>query len=90
MGVDMNLFELALLLSALLCALVAGLVLTFAIVVMPGIRFMGDRDFLMAFKAMGRVIQNNQPTFMLVWLGSAVGVLASTVLGTWRLEGLDA
>ena len=26
---------------------------------------------------------------MLVWLGSAVVVLASTVLGAWRLEGLD-
>ena len=89
MGVDMDLFQIALLLSALLCSLVAGLVLTFAIVVMPGIRTMGDRDFLMAFKVMDRVIQNNQPVFMLVWLGSAVFVLASTVLGFWRLEGLD-
>ena len=85
----MELIQIALLLSALLCSLVAGVVLTFAIVVMPGIRTMGDRDFLKSFKVMDRVIQNNQPIFMLVWLGSAVVLLASSVLGIWRLEGLD-
>lgn len=89
MGVDMDLLEIALLLFALLSALVAGLVFTFAIIVMPGIRSMGDRDYLMAFKVMDRVIQNNHPVFMLVWLGSAVVVLAATVWGIWRLEGLD-
>ena len=89
MGTDMDLFQIALLLSALLCSLVAGIVLTFAIVVMPGIRSMGDRDYLMAFKVMDRVIQNNQPVFMLVWVGSALLLLATTVWGFWRLEGLD-
>ena len=38
---------------------------------------------------MHRVIQNNQPIFMVVWLGSAVVLLASTVLGIWRLVGID-
>ena len=85
----MDLFQIALVLATLLCSLVAGLVLTFAIVVMPGIRSMGDRDFLMAFKVMDRVIQDNQPIFMFVWLGSALVLLASTVLGIWRLESLD-
>lgn len=85
----MELIQLLVLLSALLCSLVAGLVLTFAIVVMPGIRALGDRDYLRSFKAMDRIIQNNQPVFMLVWLGSAVALLASTILGIWRLEGLD-
>jgi uncharacterized membrane protein len=85
----MELIQLGLLLSALLCSLVAGLVLTFAIVVMPGIKTLGNRDYLKSFKAMDRVIQNNQPVFMLVWLGSVVVLLASTVLGIWRLEGLD-
>ena len=89
MGIDMDLFHIALMLSALLCSLVAGLVLTFAIVVMPGIRSLGDRDYLMAFKVMDRVIQNNQPIFMLVWVGSALLVLVSTVWGIWRLDGLD-
>lgn len=85
----MELIQIAILLSALLCSLVAGLVLTFAIVVMPGIKTMGDLDFLKSFKAMDRVIQNNQPIFMLVWLGSALVLLASTVLGIGRLAGLD-
>lgn len=85
----MELIQIAILLSALLCSLVAGLVLTFAIVVMPGIRTMDDLEFLKSFKAMDRVIQNNQPIFMLVWLGSALVVLASTVLGIERLAGLD-
>ena len=85
----MDLIQFAVLLSALLCSLVAGLVLTFAIVVMPGIRTLGNLDFLRSFKAMDRVIQNNQPIFMLVWLGSVLVLLVSTVLGIWRLEGLD-
>jgi uncharacterized membrane protein len=84
-----DLFEISLILSALLCSLVAGLVLTFGIVVMPGIRTMGDRDFLRAFKVMDRVIQDNHPVFVLVWLGSAVVLLVSTIWGFWRLEGLD-
>jgi len=85
----MELIEFALGLSALLCSLVAGMVLTFAIVVMPGIRSLDDAAFLKSFKAMDRVIQNNQPVFLFVWLGSAVVILASTVLGIWQLEGLD-
>ena len=85
----MELIRLAVLLSALLCSLVAGLVLTFAIVVMPGIKTLGNRDYLRSFKSIDRVIQNNQPIFMMVWLGSAVVLMASTVLGIWRLEGID-
>ena len=85
----MELIQFAVVLSALLCSLVAGLVLSFAIVVLPGIRTLGDLGFLKSFKAMDRVIQNNQPMFMLVWLGSVLALVASTVLGIWRLEGLD-
>lgn len=84
-----DLMQFAVLVSALLCALVAGLVLTFAIVVMPGIRTLGDVDFLKSFKAMDSVIQNNHPVFMLVWLGSALVLLATTVLGILQLHGLD-
>ena len=85
----MELMKFAVILSALLCSLVSGLVLTFAIVVMPGIRNMGDLGFRKAFRAMDLVIQHNQPVFMLVWLGSAVTLTVSTVLGTGLLEGLD-
>lgn len=85
----MELIQIAVLLSALLCSLVAGLVLTFAIVVMPGIRTLGDLAYLQSFKAIDRVIQNNQPIFMFIWLGSAIVLLGSTVLGIWQLAGLD-
>lgn len=85
----MQLIEITIILSALLCSLVAGLVFTFAIIVMPGIKNLGDLDYLRSFKAMDRVIQNNQPVFILVWLGSAVVLLLSTVLGIWQLEGLN-
>jgi uncharacterized membrane protein len=85
----MELIEITLILATLLCSLVAGLVLTFAIVVMPGIRGLGDLPFLQSFKAMDRVIQKNQPVFMLVWVGSAVVLLASTVLGIWQFEGVN-
>lgn len=62
----MDLLQIALTLATLLCSLVAGFVLAFAIVVMPGIRNLDDHDFLQAFKAIDRVIQNNQPIFSLV------------------------
>lgn len=85
----MELMQIAIIVAALLCALVAGLVLTFAIVVMPGIRELDDVGYLRAFKVMDRVIQNNQPLFMLVWLGSALILLATTLFGVWQLEGLN-
>lgn len=85
----MELVQIAVLLSTLLCSLVAGMVLSFAIVVMPGIKKLGARNYLKSFKAIDRVIQDNQPIFMLVWIGSAMVLLASTVLGIWRLVGLD-
>ena len=85
----MELFVITLVISALLCSLVAGFVFCFAIVVMPGIRLLGDLDYLKSFKAMDGIIQDNQPVFMLVWLGSALTTLAATVLGLWHLDGVD-
>ena len=82
-----NLFYLTLVLSILLSALVAGLVFGFAAVVMPGINKLSDRDFLLAFKHMDEVIQNNQPVFMLVWTGSIVLVTGTLILGTLILSG---
>jgi len=66
---------------------VAGLVFGFAAVVMPGINKLSDRDFLLAFKHMDEVIQNNQPVFMLVWTGSIVLVTGTLILGTLILSG---
>ena len=82
-------FEITLLTATLFCSLVAGFVFGFAVVVMPGIRSLGDGEFLRAFQVIDRVIQNNQPLFLVVWVGSAVALVASAAFGFGRLEGSD-
>lgn len=83
----MGLFQLALITATLLCSLVAGFVFAWAVVVMPGIGKLADEEFLRAFQVMDRVIQNNQPVFLLVWMGSVVALLASAALGLGQLDG---
>lgn len=79
----------AIVLSTALCSLVAGLVLIFACVIMPGLGTLGDREFLQAFQAIDRIIQNRQPIFMLVWVGSVVALLAAGWLGYRHLAGVE-
>ena len=83
----MTIFQIALILAAFLCSLTAGLLFAFAVVVMPGIRNLNDREFVRAFQVIDRVIQNNQPLFMLVWIGSVVALVTSAVLGIGQLDG---
>jgi len=83
-------FVFALVLAILLCTLVSGLLFGFAVVVMPGVAKLSDRDFLLAFKHMDGIIQNNQPLFILVWVGSILSVLVSAILGTMDLSGQEA
>jgi uncharacterized membrane protein len=71
------------------CSLVAGLLFGFAIVVMPGIAKLTDKEYLLAFKHMDGIIQNNQPLFVLVWAGSILSVMATLVLGMLNLSGSD-
>ena len=78
---DHVLFTLILSVATLLCSLVTGFLLAFAIVVMPGIRKLNDREFLRAFQVIDGVIQDNQPVFMVVWVGSIVALLVAAVLG---------
>lgn len=82
----MGIFELTVLLAAFLCSLVAGFLFAFAVVAMPGIGGLGDGAFLRAFQVMDRVIQDNQPIFVLVWVGSVVALLTAVALGFGRLE----
>lgn len=82
-------FQITLILATLLCSLVAGLVFAFAVVVMPGIKTLSDRSFIRAFQVMDRIIQNNQPIFVLVWIGSIVALVASAMLGIGQLQGAD-
>ena len=77
----MGIFQIALILATFLCSLVAGFLFAFAIVVMPGIRSLNDREFIRAFQVIDGVIQNNQPLFLLVWVGSALALVAAVALG---------
>ena len=86
---DHVLFTLILSVATLLCSLVTGFLLAFAIVVMPGIRKLNDREFLRAFQVMDGVIQDNQPVFMVVWVGSIVALLVAAVLGIGQLHGYE-
>jgi uncharacterized membrane protein len=85
----MELVELLLLAAALTCALTAGLLFAFAVVVMPGLGELGDSEYLRSFQVIDRVIQNNQPLFLLVFAGSVVTVVAAAVAGVSQLDGAD-
>jgi uncharacterized membrane protein len=89
MHIEGTVFQAVLILAAFLCSLVAGFLFAFAVVVMPGIGGLDDRDFIRAFQLIDRVIQNNQPLFILVWVGSVLAVVAAAVLGLWALRGAD-
>ncbi|MDX2446637.1 MAG: DUF1772 domain-containing protein [Desulfobacterales bacterium] len=83
----MGILQIALILATFLCSLVAGFLFAFAIVTMPGIKSLKDREFIRAFQVMDRVIQDNHPIFVLVWVGSVVALVISAVLGIGRLDG---
>ena len=84
-----TLFHAVFVLATFLCSLVAGFLLAFAIVVMPGLRSLDDRGFIRAFQAIDRVIQNSQPLFVFMWVGSVLALVAAGVLGLWALSGTD-
>jgi uncharacterized membrane protein len=56
---------------------------------MPGIRNLNDKAFIRAFQVIDRVIQNNQPVFIFVWIGSILILIITTVLGIGQLQGID-
>ena len=72
----MNFLDILLILSILLCSLVTGFIFTYAIVVMPGLSKLKDKEFIRAFQVTDEIIQNNQPIFMLIWVGSIISVLS--------------
>ena len=75
----MDLLDISLILSITLYSLVSGFIFTYAIVVMPGLSNLSDRDFITAFQVTDAVIQNNQPVFMFTWVGSIVSLVTTIV-----------
>ena len=72
----MELYYFCLFLSILSCSLVTGFIFTYAIIVMPGLSKLSDKEFLKAFQVTDAIIQNKQPIFMVIWVGSIVSVLS--------------
>jgi uncharacterized membrane protein len=85
----MGLLQLILLLATFLSSLVAGFLFAFAVVVMPGIKRLSDRELIQAFQVMDAVIQRGRPIFALVWAGSVATLAVAAVLGLWYLDGAD-
>ena len=86
----MHFLDIFLILSILSCNLVTGFILTYAVVVMPGFSKLDDKEFLRAFQVTDGVIQNNQPLFMLTWIGSIISVLGTIFCAIFSLEPLEA
>ena len=84
----MDVLDISLIFSILSCSLVGGFIFTYAIVVMPGLSKLNDKDFLRAFQVTDAVIQNKQPLFMFTWIGSIVAML-TTILVSLASVGLQ-
>ena len=85
----MDIFQTALIISTFLCSLVAGFLFAYATVIMPGIKYLDDREFISAFQVTDRIIQNNHPIFMMVWLGSVIAMIVSAIFGFGPLQGVE-
>jgi uncharacterized membrane protein len=86
---NVTVFHAVLVLATFLCSLVAGFLFAFAAVIMPGIRSLDAGGFIRAFQVIDRVIQNNQPLFVLMWVGSVLSLIAASALGFATLSGVD-
>ena len=86
----MDILDISLFFSILLSALVTGFILTYAIVIMPGLSNLDDKEFIKAFQVTDGIIQNNQPIFILIWIGSNVSVLSTIITSILSLGILDA
>ena len=86
----MDLLDVALIFSILSCSLVGGFIFTYAIVVMPGLSSLSDKDFLRAFQVTDAIIQDNPPLLMFTWVGSMVAIFMMIVVSSVRVELAEA
>ena len=85
----MEILNISLLFSTLLCSLVTGFILTYAVVVMPGLSKLDDKEFIKAFQVTDGIIQNNQPIFILIWVGSIISVVSTIIISIFTLGLLE-
>ena len=86
----MDFLDISLFFSMSLCGLAAEFILTYTIVVMPGLSKLDDKEFIKAFQVTDRIIQNNQPIFILIWLGSIISVLGTIITSILSLGIVEA
>ena len=86
----MDFLDIMLCFSILLCALATGFILTYAIIVMPGLSKLDDKEFIKAFQVTDGIIQNNQPIFILIWVGSIISVLGTIITSILSLGIVEA
>ena len=86
----MDILDISLFFTILLSALVTGFILTYAIVMMPGLSNLDDKEFIKAFQVTDGIIQNDQPIFIVIWIGSIVFVLSTIITSILCLGILDA
>ena len=60
--------------------LVTGFVFSYAVVVIPGLKKLCDKEVIRAFQVTDAINQNNQPLFIMVWLGSIISVSGAIVM----------
>lgn len=84
-----TLFPIILVGATLLVALTAGFLFAFAVVAMPGLKKLNDGEFIRAFQEIDGIIQNNNPLFILVWVGSVLLLIIAAVIGFTYLESLQ-
>ena len=82
----MDILDISLIFSILTCCLVTGFIFTYAVVVMPGLSKLNDKEFLRAFQVTDGIIQNNQPLFMLTWVGSIIAILSLILIAIVFIE----
>lgn len=84
-----TIFPPVLVLATLFVSLVAGFLFAFAVIAMPGLKNLNDGEFIRAFQEMDGIIQNNQPIFMLVWMGSVLALIAATIISFGQVDNLQ-
>ena len=72
--------DISILFSSFLCTLVTGFTLTYAAVVMPGLSKLEDKKYIKAFQVIDMIIQNNQPIFLFIWLGSIISTICTIIV----------
>ena len=86
----MDILDISLFFSILLGTLLTGFILIYALVIMPGLSKLDDKEFIKVFQVTDGIIQNNKPIFILIWVGSIMSVLSTIITSILSLGILDA